>query len=167
VIAPAVLALLMATAEAWMLPECSPAPDEVLLGELMALPVAGSVRRTEILDEDYHCDLVHPVGLSKPVKVCSGPHYTFGRPSSVITSASSDMCERPVRWPSMPSDWSFENGPVDVRGQSKDGSRWRWIGVFGSAIHVEGLTAAEIQIADALLERLCVRRPEPQETVHP
>jgi hypothetical protein len=164
--AAVVLALSMTTAEAWMLPKCSPAPDEVLLGELMAVPVAGSVRRTEVSDADYRCDFIHPVGVSNPVKVCSGPHYTFGRPSNVLISASSEIRERPVRWPSMPSEWPFEHGPVDVRGKSKDGSLWRWIGIFGSAITIEGLTAAEMKKADELLERLCAR-PDRLQDVHP
>jgi hypothetical protein len=67
--------------------------------------------------------------------------------------------ERRIKWPDMPADWVWDYGPVDVRGSSAEGKRWRYIGIIGASITYEGVEPGADRVLDAVLDRLCRSKP--------
>ena len=55
------------------------------------------------------------------------------------------------------SEQSYKNKEnfSDIRGKSKDGTFWRYIGRFGESIEYSGLTAQEAKYFDEIIATAC------------
>jgi hypothetical protein len=143
----------------WEIPYCRPEPTEILVGGGLAVPVPREARTEVGSDIDYTCTAVHLGGNALQIVACQGPHYTYGRPSSSLLDGARDVKERRIKWPDMPADWVWDYGPVDVRGSSAEGKRWRYIGIIGASITYEGVEPGADRVLDAVLDRLCRSKP--------
>jgi hypothetical protein len=140
----------------WDIPRCRTEKASRLIGEGLAVPVPSKAKLRRHGDVDVTCVAARIPGVSVWIEACSGPNYTYGRPSRV-GRATDHLDERLIRWPKMPSDWSFEYGPRDVKGVSAAGRRWRYIGMIGGSIQYDGADARSAERLDEIMDAACWR----------
>ena len=143
---------------AWEIPFCTAGRRQPLVGSALAVPLPKSTKTETHRDVDYSCTVVelHQKGLS--FRACEGPHWTSGSPPRYLMAGARDVVTTQIRWPDMPSDWVWDYGPVDVRGTSPRGTKWRYIGMIGQSIEHENVAANGQQVLDEVLNGLCWRQ---------
>ena len=144
----------VATDAFWDIPTCRTEKTNQLIGEGLAVPVPSKAKVRRYGDVDFTCVAARIPGVSVWIEACSGPNYTYGRPS-VVGRATDRLEERLIRWPQMSSDWSFEYGPRDVKGVAVGGRRWRYIGMTGGSIQYDGADARSAQRLDEIMDKAC------------
>jgi hypothetical protein len=139
----------------WGIPTCPP-HEKQWIGGALAIARPKGARIETVRDVDYVCRRATlPSGES--LRACEGPHWTSGRPGPHLTDGARDLVEKRIEWPGMPSDWSWDYGPVDVRGTAPDGTKWRYIGIFGASIEYTDIREHAAPALDVILDRLCWR----------
>jgi hypothetical protein len=114
-----------------------------------ALPKGAKVRRGH--DIDYVCASVHHRGGL--LSWGAGPHWSAGLPVESEFRSVVAPAERDVKTP-----WDDVTA-AEYRGTRADGTRWRFIGLFGQTIEYEAKTAAAAEYFDRILDSLCWTHP--------
>ena len=144
--------------EYWNIPACQPDSATRLIGEGLALRVPKNAKTRRSGDIDFQCVAVRVPATTDWITACAGGNYTSGTPSH-LRKTSLRTEERLIRWPNMETDWDFQYGPRDVKGEAASGRRWRYIGIIGASIQYDVAGAASAARADALMETLCWAKP--------
>ncbi len=154
-------------AAVWEIPYCAADRRQRLVGEGLAVPVSKDAKLKTGGDVDFTCTAVRLRASRLSFVACGGPNFTHGHPRSDLLSDSREVEERRIRFPGIPADWSWEYGPLDVRGTTSGGKRWRYIGMLGGSIVYEGVDKGAEAALDAALDRLCWRYRDSDESAQP
>jgi len=86
------------------------------------------------------------------LSIGSGPHWSPGFPSPMLLERSKTVVERDIVGP-----WEF---PVaEYRGELDNGTKWRFIGMFGQTASYRDVPPAVAECFDSVMDTLCWVEP--------
>ena len=133
---------------AWAPSRCSAVTD-MLMGDVMGfkLPAGTAVSRTE--DIDYSSVVVQAGNDS--VRLAWGAFWSWGVPGPYFFSEISNLQERSLV---LAPDVTV----AEYKGTRTDGTRFRYIGMFGETISYDGVSRDSADYFDRIIDSICWRR---------
>lgn len=147
---PLVIVMVNSKKSGIVLPECSTAnKKENFVGVNLNFHVPKDATSHRETDDDYSYFVIYKKFGEREVELSgiSGSHASRGVPPEEWILNSVDFSEQ-----------CFKNKPQlsDLRGKLKDGTYWRFIGVFGTSIKYSGLSKDEAAYVDKIISSACI-----------
>lgn len=133
----------------WDIPPCTKASDGGRVGFRLRLPVpkGPEVKGHTDIDYRYFAVAYGKGGGRFWLEGIEGPNASLGYPNFRDVLSSAEFTERSWR--------SGDFDGIDIRGRSREGYYWRYVGLYGSAVYYRGASSDASAYFDKLIANAC------------